>query len=117
MSWESNFKDSTTNVAFNLQLSRHMVSAMNLVYDYELRITPDLSMPLFVPAVKNLISRGLVEHHDIGAEYDSMTDIEKMSYKLNHRWYTFTPAGKHVFNLLVLAGLITRPRLVVEDVV
>lgn len=117
MSWQSQFKDATTNVAFNLQLSKRMVTAMEIAYYYDQRIQSEFthSFPHWVASVHAIRNRGLVVHHEKDSNYLSWDFPQRMEYDRNHRYYTFTPAGKAVFNLLVIAGLINLPMLELEE--
>ena len=60
----------------------------------------------FVPAVRSLISRGLVEHHNLPESITSLCGYERTIADRGHIWYTLTPAGEHVYQMCVLAGLI-----------
>lgn len=113
MSWQNKFKDHTTNVAFHLTLSRNMVRALEIAHAYHhckqqeaYYISQDFGRT--VPSMKCLISRGLIEHHDIDGRLQTTPEQLEAYYK--HRWYTLTPAGEAVYQLCVLAGLIIRPQ-------
>lgn len=99
--WQGAFRETVTSTAFNLSLSKHMVRALELAYYYDNGLEKGVQFADFglsVPAMRSLVRRGLVEHHDW---YGMANDRPK-----DHKWYTFTPAGKHVFELCILAGLI-----------
>ena len=103
MSWQSAFADNTTNIAFCLRLTKAQVAAMRLAYMYHIggdvynasdNVRSVRGIDQGVPAMKNLRERGLIEHHPV------------TGHPLNHRWYTLTPAGILVYDVLALAGLL-----------
>lgn len=93
----NDFASYVTRTAFQLSLSQDMIMGMQLAKAYEQkrgRILPDFGR--IVPALKALIRRGLVEHHmPVGTSPDYTGPA-----------YTMTEAGKHVYALCQLAGLI-----------
>ena len=110
MGWQSKFQDHTTNTAFSLTLSRNMVRALELAQAYEsggntYEISKDFGRS--VPSMKCLVSRGLVEHHDRPDNWQSLSVLEQMAFASQHKWYTLTQAGKLVYEMCELAGLIT----------
>lgn len=109
--WQEKFQDTATNVAFHLTLSRRMILALEMAREYSEgrcgRATEAMQkFGYFIPSVRSLIERGLVEHHDRPANWDKLTTLEKMIQEREHRWYTLTPAGKLVWEMCVLAGLV-----------
>lgn len=114
MHWKQRFSDSTTNIAFNLRLTKEMVYTLECIYLNQLARGIDENFGRFIPAVRNLISRGLVEHHDIPEDFSSWDSLKKLEFHNNHKWYVLTPAGTHVVELLKLSGLIKNLSVVQE---
>ena len=90
------FADHVTQTAFHLTLSRNMIGTMarirNHAYESDRTWTANGS-DQFLMGAKALIERGLVQHSDAA-------DAEGRHWK-------FTDAGEHVFELLVLSGLVS----------
>lgn len=104
MSWQSNFSNSTTNLAFCLRLTKAQVASMRLAYLYSQgmetysqidNVRSITGIDRGVPAMKELINRGLIEHHP-----------NPEGGQFGHIWYTLTPAGILAYDMLVLANLI-----------
>lgn len=101
--WQHRFADNTTNIAFSLKLTKAQVSAMRLAYLYHIggevyealdNVRSLRGIDQAIPAMKNLVSRGLIEHHPT------------KEHPAGHRWDTLTPAGMLVYDMLWLAGLV-----------
>lgn len=108
-SWKGQFKDYTTNLAFRLSLSKEMVYTMELIRDSYHNggwYTGKENFGRFVPAVRCLISRGLVTHHAKPNDYSTWTREQQMAFDETHRFYVITEAGWAVVRLLELAELI-----------
>jgi hypothetical protein len=115
MGWQSKFQDNTTNVAFHLTLSRRMIQAFEMCRSYHDGTDPHKAdFGHFISAVRALIDRGLVEHHDLNIP-KSITVLEDAQLRRNHRWYTLTPAGELVWQLCIIADLV-KARPVMEKV-
>lgn len=93
----SNFSNYVTRTAFQLSLSQDMVRALALAMHYHSGKSTAVFMDFgrSVPAMKAILNRGLVEHHPRQHNEDP-----------NHRYYTLTEAGMHVYRLCQLAGLL-----------
>lgn len=98
------FANYSTRVSFNLTLTKTQVfylwqiAERNFVSVHSGEVKPGSpEMPrhdIFVPSVRGLIERGLVERND----------LDEIGVGV---WpYELTEAGKHVYELLKLAGLI-----------
>jgi hypothetical protein len=114
MGWQSKFQDHTTNTAFSLTLSRNMVRALELAQAYErgedtYNISKDFGRS--VPSMRCLVNRGLIEHHDYPDNWQSLSVYEQRAFDSHHKWYTLTQAGKLVYEMCVLAGLIIPVRV------
>lgn len=111
MSWLDKFKDEVTNASFHLTLSSRMVMALGMCKAYSKCNDPIARMMgekfnHFVPAVRSLINRGLVEHHPLPEKIREMKEPERSFAQAKYVWYTLTPAGEHVYQMCILAGLI-----------
>ena len=104
MSWQNKFTDNTTSIAFNLRLTKAQVAAMKLAYLYHIGketyeaskdVRSLMGIDQTVPALKALQAKGLIEHHPV-----------RNTENKNHSWYTLTPAGMLVYDMLYLAGLV-----------
>lgn len=111
MNWQANFANSTTNIAFNLRLTKAQVAAMRLAYLYSMGeqsyaaaqdVRSLTGIDRAVPAMKEICNRGLAEHHNV------------FGNPPGHKWYTLTPAGILVYDMLALAGLL-QPRQLLEN--
>lgn len=105
--WQNAFTSYTTGTAFSIGLSHDQVSLMAYVgagkYD---QWSSRSGHHTFIPCVHALIRRGLVEHNPV-----MKAGLPK---NVKAKWvYRLTPAGKHVLELLKLAGLV--PVLVVAN--
>lgn len=93
----NNFASYATSTSFSISLSRDMVMALQMVHAYHHRqSTMRFDFGRSVPAMKAVIRRGLAEHHP----------RPEGPVTLDHQYYTLTEAGKHVYELCKLAGLI-----------
>jgi len=115
-SWKNKFTEFSTGHALVIQLSKNMVRALELAkayHDMDRDGARNVSMNFShtVPAMKALMRRGIVEHHDKPDDFLQWDRIRQMDFEKNHRWYTLTPAGMAVFDLCVIAGLIAKPKL------
>jgi hypothetical protein len=120
MSWRNKFKEHTTNIAFQLSLSGNMVRALEMAHAYHHgrnREAHNISYDFgrSVPSIRCLINRGLVEHHDMDGS--KMNTPAQLAEYANHRWYTLTPAGDAVYQLCVIAGLITPVHIAANEAV
>lgn len=111
MNWIEKFRDEVTNASFHLTLSSRMVLALGMCKAYSKSNDPIARMMgekfnHFVPAVRALINRGLVEHHHLPARIIELREPERSMEHNKHTWYTLTPAGEHVYQMCVLAGLL-----------
>lgn len=107
--WKNQFKDYTTNLAFRLSLSKEMVYTMELIRNSYYNggwYTGNESFGRFIPAVRCLISRGLVTHHDRPEAYNTWDKDKQSEFNKAHRYYQITEAGWAVMKLLELAELI-----------
>ncbi|WP_379069235.1 hypothetical protein ACHMW4_04225 [Mesorhizobium sp. UC22_110] len=100
MSWSDAFANYTTGMAFHIALS-HDQASMVVYLGFKGEPSQWQSRSgrgTFIPTVKALIKRGLVEHNPmIGTRLPSGVKV---------KWiYRLTPAGEHVFYLLKFAGL------------
>jgi hypothetical protein len=107
MSWKQDFTDHTTNIAFNLSLSKDMVHTLRLictVCEGGFGKHEAFTYSHFLSAGNALVRRGLVgwNHPD-----DKKVELELRG------WY-ITPAGWHVVSLLRLAELIPAKEVVNE---
>ncbi len=93
----SDFASYVTRTAFQLSLSQDMIIGLQIAKAYEDRRGrnfPDFGRS--VPALKAIQRRGLIEHHlPLGHDPNYVGPA-----------YTLTEAGKHVYALCQLAGLI-----------
>jgi len=103
-SYDGRFASYATRVAFDIRLTRQQIfylcyAASYSETDYETRRNAEVShvgRSLFVPFVKGLIERGLVEHNP-RARTETAARLPYI--------YRLTPAGEHVMALLKIAGL------------
>ena len=109
----SNFASYVTRTAFQLSLSKNMIVALQICKDHEdtgsWRNAAENFFTYnnnFCTPVQSLRNRGLVEHHDRPAEYKTWDRVTQWEFDKTHRSYTLTEAGKLVYQLCVLAGLI-----------
>lgn len=102
MSWQHAFAAYTTGVAFHVSLSHDQASLIAHMGTGQ-KATDWVSRSgrnTFVPTVKGLIKRGLVEHNLVAANPSLLV------YGARVKWhYRLTPAGQHVLALLKLCGL------------
>jgi hypothetical protein len=107
------FGSYVTRTAFQLSLSKNMIVALEIVKAFDdgdrwftarhkCGNHPFTGNNDFVTPIRALIHRGLAQHHEQIGDPDP-----------NHRYYTLTDAGKLVYQLCVIAGLII-PTKVVE---
>lgn len=106
MNWQSKFSDTVSTVAFHLTLSKRMVYTLELVAINNIHKCHDEGFNHLVPAIRSLIERGLVQRHELPESYAKMDMCEKSHVYARHRFYTLTPAGEHVVELLKLAGIL-----------
>ncbi len=110
MSWKDKFSDEVTSTSFSLTLSKNMVRAMALAAAYQ---TGDRALCIATVfshskvGMQALINKGLVEHTPY-VNLNNKTGIERDWDQEKHIWYKFTPAGTHLYELLILSGLINR---------
>ena len=103
------FQDYVTSTTFHLSLSRQMIQALMIAKCmHEGKESHHLDFGRSVPALKSIIERGLIEHHDRPVEYKDWDFITQMEFNQTHRWYTLTTAGQLVYQLLQEAGLIPK---------
>jgi hypothetical protein len=100
--WKQNFAEHTGQWAFALHLSRRQINA--LAYLREGRPLMGLEFPHFISIEAGLIRRGLIENIWFPMPNDRFPDAKS-------RYLKITPAGLVVCDLLVLAGLMEKPRL------
>lgn len=94
----SDFASYVTRTAFQLSLSQDMIIGLRMVHAYHHRKnTMIFDFGRSVPAMKAIIRRGLANHHP----------RPDGPVQLDHRYYTLTEAGRHVYELCLLAGLIS----------
>ncbi|UJW87912.1 hypothetical protein [Devosia sp. SL43] len=90
------FSDHVTQTAFHLTLSRNMIGTMarirNHAFGHDGAWTAS-GADQFIMGAKALTERGLVVHSQVP--------------DATGKHWTFTEAGEHVFQLLVIAGLVT----------
>lgn len=103
------FAEHATRVAFNLTLSRNQITALVIVDQHKSgtgpwpyprsRQTPDM----FIPGVRGLQVRGLVEHNPAwrSEKGDPGHEDRDLSWA-----FRLTEAGNHVLGLLRCAGLV-----------
>ena len=106
--YDSRFAGYATRVAFDLRLTRTQIFYLSMVdagyynLDFEEKVKAEnefVGRDIFVPQVRGLIERGLVEHQA----------AVKTRPRRNSDWvYRLTPAGSHVFSLLQIAGLAVK---------
>ena len=107
------FADYAQRIAFNLTLSRNQITslAMVAIYDKGVQWPGDRSRQnpdLFIPGVRGLESRGLIEHNKAWA----LSAAEQVNADLS--WvFRLTQAGEHVHALLKIAGVL--PQLQVRN--
>lgn len=111
MSWQNDFQQATTGVAFQLQLSRNMIMVLadiganppqeGVSYDASRvhQIAAGMgSRDIWCTTMHALRRRGLILHHP-----DGVRDGKRLP---GHVWYSLTDAGVHVLALCKLAGLV-----------
>lgn len=117
--YDARFAGYATRVAFDIRLTRTMIFYLSAVaaleqcgphemlnYENDRSISAQASamrrgeglMDIWVPSMKGLGERGLVEHN-AAANSRGVGDPEPTW------WYRLTPAGQHVMALLRIAGL------------
>lgn len=109
MNWNAKFSDATTNTAFNLTLSRRMVQALRMVEAYSRSETEEaysFDFSFSVPSMRSLENRGLAQHHPRPESYTKLSSIERRIFDKENPFWTLTPAGKLVYELCQMAGLI-----------
>lgn len=98
--WQDDFTRYSTGFAFNLTLSRDQANLLEAIgFNAWEGWTGFSGRGNFIPVVKALIRRGLVEHNPI---------IHAANRPANSRpkwFYRLTPAGQHVLALLRLSGV------------
>lgn len=103
--WRDDFTRYTTGFAFQLSLSRDQASLLEAISLAPKGFPADWvgasGRGTFVPCVKALDRRGLIEHNPAHALNERGVTI---------KWhYRLTPAGQHVLELLRLSGVaVTR---------
>lgn len=106
--WQNAFMAYTTGTAFNVSLSHDQVSLLAFIDAGKYQEWKSRSgISNFIPCFRALERRGLAEHNPAAkAPADGGPSAsEKVRIKL--KWvYRLTPAGKHVLELLKLAGLV-----------
>lgn len=115
MSWADDFTRYTTGFAFNLTLSRDQTSLLEAIGNDASGAVHGWAgasgRGVFIPVVKALIRRGLVEHNPAC----SIVGQSAMGIKI--KWYyRLTPAGRHVLELLRLSGVAGAASVAVEEV-
>lgn len=100
--WQAQFTDATTSTAFSLSLTRNQVSLLDHIgaHDFPNQWRSAKGRDLFVPTVRGLIDRGLVEHNPMAMAKSTLPPGTRIKW-----FYRLTPAGVHVLALLRLAGL------------
>ena len=100
MSWQDEFTRYTTGFAFNLTLSRDQANLLAAIGADEWQgWVGAAGRGNFIPIVKALIRRGLVEHNPA-------INAANLPANMKPKWfYRLTPAGQHVVALLQLTGV------------
>lgn len=102
--WQQALTDYTGRWAFVLSLSKRMIFGLECIRDAK---PLERETGHFIPILKSLERRGLVEHWNMPADPAIYT---------GPRWgWKITPAGDAVCTLLVLAGQMSKPRIRVEN--
>lgn len=110
MSWKDKFSDEVTSTSFSLTLSKNMVRAMALAAAYQTGNRELCRTAVFshsIVGMQALVNKGLVEHTPY-VNVKNLQGIERDWDQEKHIWYKFTPAGTHLYELLILSGLINR---------
>ncbi len=109
------FRASVTKTAFLLALSGVQIHYLTVVRDRQNRVPGSSyanSRPgtdVFVPSVKTLISKGLVEHNPYWAvaDFSDKPGEPPKDPSQDKTWvYRLTPAGEAVYTLRQIAGLV-----------
>ncbi len=99
--WQNAFTTYATGMAFNISLSQDQASLLAYIgagkYDQWVSRS---GHSIFVPTWRGLHRRGLAEHNP--------ACLARLPNRMKAKWvYRLTPAGKHVLELLKLAGVAT----------